>query len=348
MIKAFLYLLFTLSIVGCKAKFRTSKTAYILGNNDINTVTSTNDIPQLRKATVLIATTKSEGNSMFCSGTLVKNAQGAVFVITNHHCFANTDPDGNTSKQLVETACVKTKVYFDFIEGNTWSGETRNCLENSLKSDPNIDIAVFQMNGQLPNDAVILDFYQQDSTGRTAIIFHHPARLGGFAKHSDSDLSLPMAAITSTDCKILGPFDADELSLDPILQVSIRHSCDLDHGSSGSAMIDVETQKILGINWGGVTINDQNRKIERRDNTATRASYAVAFLNSIPYTLQAYQPNSKVTGSKTKTSGCMATGIKTNTPWLFFLLPVLAAFAMPLLPAKLEQKKFPIPIRPKR
>ena len=60
------------------------------------------------------------------------------------------------------------------------------------------------------------------------------------------------------DCKVIGPFDVSEWDLDRTLPFSLRHTCDLIHGSSGSGLIDAKTGKVLGVNWGGIKIAIEN------------------------------------------------------------------------------------------
>jgi hypothetical protein len=73
-------------------------------------------------------------------------------------------------------------------------------------------------------------------------------------------------------------FAVSEWDLDRTLPYSLRHTCDLIHGSSGSGLIDAKTGKILGVNWGGIKISLDAGV--RTDNVATRAKYAQAFLNN--------------------------------------------------------------------
>src|SRR5690606_36021161 len=89
---------------------------------------------------------------------------------------------------------------------------------------------------------------------------------------------LPAASITDNDCRTLGGFAVDEWNLDRTLPFSIKHTCDLLHGSSGSALVDIETEKILGVNWGGIKIQygDKSETV----NAATAAPYVIAFLTN--------------------------------------------------------------------
>ncbi len=288
----------------CRPKSQTSNVAYILGDNDIVTVSDKNDIPNVRKATVVIATRKANGASIFCTGTMVKDNQGVLHVITNHHCFAEEGPDGSKLDTLIPEACKETRVFFDFTSSNSSKAPNVKCLPGSLRTDPRIDVGVFQLQEKPPADAVSLAFFKGDPAGRKALIFHHPARAGGFAKDAEGDVSLPVAALTTNDCKILGYFSPDDIKLDPVLHVSLRHTCDLDLGSSGSALIDAETSSIVGINWGGVTIVENGKGISRKDNTSTMAAFAESFLNHVPYEIPNFQESGKVKKDKVKGIGC--------------------------------------------
>jgi hypothetical protein len=291
-------------VSSCRPSLKSSKVAYILGNNDIVTVSEKNDIPNVRKATVVIATRKNNGASVFCTGSMIKNNQGVIHVITNHHCFAEEDAEGNKLGTLMPEACKETRVFFDFTSGNNRKSPHVKCLANSLRTDPRIDIGVFQLEDKPPSDAQSLTFFKGNPTGRKGLIFHHPARADGFAKNADNDLSLPLAALTVNDCNVLGPFGADDIKLDPVLQVSLRHTCDLDVGSSGSALIDAETSQVIGINWGGVTIVENGKGISRKDNTATVAGFAEAFLNQVPFEIPTFAESEQVKKTRAKGIGC--------------------------------------------
>lgn len=321
----------------CKQKLAVQKTAYILGANDIVTVNDKNDIPAIRKSSVLIATKLTNGSSRFCSGAMIKDMQQELHIVTNHHCFSEEDEKGNAKVELLPQACVETLIHFDFIEGNNRKSQAVKCLPNSLRSDPRIDVAVFKLSESPPPDHQVLEFYTGDSAGRRAIIFHYPARVNGSALDSNN-ISLPLGALTSNDCRVLGPFNSDEVALDPILGASLRHTCDLDHGSSGSALIDLETSKVIGVNWGGVTIDQKDRGINRKDNTATRSDIAQAFLNRLPYALSAGTSSSSANKTKTSATGCSANGLTSNlqmssSEWedRLTLMSLLLIFGIPVL-----------------
>jgi hypothetical protein len=296
------------SIAACKQKLSIQKTAYILGENDIVTVNAKNDIPEIRKASVLIATKLTSGSSRFCSGTMIKDSEQVLHIVTNHHCFSEEDDQGNVKRELLAQACVDTLIHFDFIEGNNRKSKSVKCLPGSLRSDPDIDLAVFKLQSPPPADHHELEFFTGDSSGRKAIIFHYPARTNGSALDSNN-VSLPLGALTSNDCRVLGPFNNDEIALDSVLGASIRHTCDLDHGSSGSALIDLDSSKVLAINWGGVTIDQKDKGILRKDNTATRADIAQAFLNHQPYSISVANSSPKSKKSRTSAMGCSTHGI---------------------------------------
>ena len=288
----------------CRQKSQTSRVAYILGENDIATVSEKNDIPNVRKATVVIATRKTNGSSIFCTGSMIKNKDGVLHVVTNHHCFAQEGADGSKLDTLIPEACKDTRVFFDFTSENSRKAPFVKCLPGSLRTDPRIDVGVFQLQEKPPSDAQSLSFFKGDPLGRKALIFHHPARVGGFAKDAEGDVSLPVAALTINDCKILGNFSPDDIKLDAVLQVSLRHTCDLDLGSSGSALVDADTSQVIGINWGGITIVENGKGISRKDNTATMAAFAEALLNQIPYELQSVADSGQVKKNKVKGIGC--------------------------------------------
>jgi hypothetical protein len=272
--------------VGCKAKrlLQTSTTAYIIGPSDIQSLSdsSRENVPQeAMKADVLLATKLASRKTKFCSGSLIdpQTPGGPMRILTNHHCFAVADENGKAQKNLLTEACVATKVYFGFEVSKPDAAFEASCVPGSLRTDYNGDLAVFSISAELPAKYQPLKFYSGPNHGidRSAIIVHHPDIEEYSRVPPGGSVRLPTAAITKNDCKVLGLFDTSEWELDRTLPYSLRHTCDLIHGSSGSALVDRETGTIIGVNWGGIKISQGSET--RVENVATRGDYALAFVN---------------------------------------------------------------------
>lgn len=280
-------------VVGCKAARKLTRAAYIIGpTNEIVAVEPkmTKDIPPAHlRSVVLLVLNLDEKHRKFCSGTLIDPAADAtqLRVLTSHHCFTDEVDDNNAvPREFVPQACQKTTVIFGFFKGMTQNRALGLCAENSLMSDYEADIAVFTLKAN--PDPV----YQPAKLwAGTDIPMNRAARIIHFPTIDASDpnanqnlvyekavgISLPVAQITDKDCFTKGPFAESDWHLDRALGFGVKHTCDQKKGSSGSALFDVETNTILGVNWGGIIINDQFNNQETF-NVATRADYVRAFL----------------------------------------------------------------------
>lgn len=264
-----------------------SRTAYIVG--------ASMDIEPLREgalgkvkrplvdATVLIATFTGGGSKLkFCSGTLVapENDGGKLRVLSNHHCFATMDADGKATPTLLPEACSSTKIYLGFLPEQSGGAFQAACQTGSLRTDFAGDISIFTVDREVPGSYRPLSLWQQvdNPTGRRAVVLHYPDVPENAEAPRGLTIKLPTAAITTNDCRVLGEFAAAEWELDRALPFGLRHSCDLIHGSSGSALIDEESGTILGVNWGGIKISYAEG--DRTDNVATKASYVAAFIDN--------------------------------------------------------------------
>ncbi len=230
--------------------------------------------------TVLIATRLPDKRVKFCSGTLITadSPEGGLRVLTNHHCFAETDADDKATRATLPEACTETQVYFGFFTGQTQSSTSVSCRAGSLRTNFEGDIAVFELASAPPEKYRPLALWDGEDApeGRVAGIVHYPDTEENMASPPEGGPKLPTASVTVNDCRVTGLFAISEWDLDRTLPYSLRHTCDLIHGSSGSALIDLKTSTILGVNWGGIKISYDAGT--RTDNVATRASYVAAFL----------------------------------------------------------------------
>jgi hypothetical protein len=282
----------SVALSACKPLLQANRTAYIVGssNDIVKLVPADVDEPakNAANAAVLIVTLLESKKKKFCSGTLVQNGPkpNDVIVLTNHHCFAEVDDEGNVAKEVVSEACTNTKVYLGFRSGESDRATEMTCLPGSLQTDFNGDLGVFKLGGPIPSPYAPLMLWSAGEipAEREAMIIHYPDIEDNFAQVSNSKGKLPLASITQKDCLTKGNFAKAEWKFDHTLPFSMKHTCDLLHGSSGSALIDKQSLTILGVNWGGIKIDYKNEKTTI--NVATRVDYVQAFLNG---TLEEYK-----------------------------------------------------------
>ncbi len=274
-------------LVSCKKRpVEVSTTAYIIGpSNDILRFSESKEKKKhsnLLKSTTLIATKLSSGKVKFCSGVLIKKSHSdSGRILTNHHCFAVPGDDGKATTKLLPSACTETTVYFGFSANSNPKPFFTTCKKGSLKTDYQGDIATFELAELPPDDHLRLELMPNPpKKGSKALILHYPDIKEHMARPPESRIKLPEAAITTENCEVVGSFPKSEWILDRTLEHSLRHTCDLIHGSSGSGLIDQNTKKLIGINWGGIKVSYTNKT--RTDNVATSASYVSDFLDGKP------------------------------------------------------------------
>lgn len=276
-------LFFIANLCACKKIWTSSRTGYIVGPDDIKPVDSKTVEripPDVLDAAVLLATKLRDGSVKFCSGTLIgpKEASNYLRVVTNHHCFASSTDDGDAMKEVFPETCTNTTVYFGFNKVKSNQLTTLGCRAGTFRSSYDFDVAVFDVAGNVPSEFKPLEFWndEKSSDGRDALIVHYPDITSNLAKPAGEKTPLPLASVTLDDCKVLGRFDVREWDLDRTLPVGVRHTCDLIHGSSGSALVDKEEGTIIGVNWGGIKVNYDSGV--RTDNAATYSKYVQAFM----------------------------------------------------------------------
>jgi len=311
-----------IALSACKPMLQTNRTAYIVGSsNDIVKLVSANvDQPakNAANAAVLIVTLLESKKKKFCSGTLVQNGPKPtdVIVLTNHHCFADVDDDGNVAEKIVAESCTNTKVYLGFRAGESDRATEMSCLPGSLRTDFSGDLGTFKLAGPVPSPYAPLMLWSAGEvpSEREAMIIHYPDIEDNFAQVNNSHGKLPLASITQTDCLTKGSFAQSEWKFDHTLPFSMKHTCDLLHGSSGSALIDKQSLTVIGVNWGGIKIDYKNEKTTV--NVATRVDYVQAFLNDDLETYKASvkaSANSSASGSSSGSSGSQAETSKGST-----------------------------------
>ena len=273
---------------GCKkAAQQGAYQGYIVGaGNDIVPITKDNEgsVPsRVLGASVLLATRSADGRVKFCSGVLIapEGPADKPRVLSNHHCFAQTVGESDVSTELMPEACIGTHVYFSLIRDEV-SRETKfgTCLKGSLRTHFDADVAVFQLGEMPPPETTSLNLWSgaDPATDRKALLVHYPDLTENLVTLASERARLPAAAMTVNDCKTLSTFDQSQWKLDHSLPYGLQHTCDLVHGSSGSALVDAGTQTILGLNWGGIKVKIGQDTMTY--NVATRARYISAFLRN--------------------------------------------------------------------
>ena len=237
--------------------------------------------PKILNASVLISTRLGPTDVKFCSGTLIPSDQpgGNLRVLTNHHCFAEVDEEGIATSELLPEACVDTKIYLGFFSGQTRSSTIVDCLPGSLRTSMDGDLSVFRLATQVPDQfqPMTLGSSNTNLAGRQALIVHYPDIKSAKVESPTGGPKLPVAQVTRDNCKVLGNFPIGHWQFDRSLPYSLRHTCDLTHGSSGSGLIDAATGQLIGVNWGGIKINEDGKT--EAINVATGITFVNAFLN---------------------------------------------------------------------
>lgn len=277
--------LMAIALFGCKPQQVANMQGYILGDqNDIKPLTGSDReaIPEdVVNAAVLIATQVEKGQLKFCSGSLVgpKPGETNLRVLTNHHCFANVNTKGQIDANWIPVACINTTVYMGFSVNSTQEDLTIiKCKENTLRSDVDGDVAIFTLAENPPEKYKPLKVKEVQETGEVpAFILHYPDVASNYKTIPGTSVRLPAASITALNCMTKGKFATREWHLDKSLPYSLKHTCDLVQGSSGSALINAETYEILGVNWGGIKINYAHGT--ELTNVATGSDFVNAFLN---------------------------------------------------------------------
>lgn len=342
-----------LFITQCKRPNQISTVAYIIGSNDIRTVDSSTAArtPDAHlNAVVLIAVKLDDSRRKFCSGTIVEGSQpdNNYRIITNHHCFTEDHASRrDVPREPIPNHCENLRVYFGFYKDQIQKRTIGECLPGSFRSDYEGDLAVFTLKENPADMYKPATFWPDDKipAQRKARIIHFPIveadepRAGEkLAWEESMGIALPVAQITDTNCETVGLFNQNEWNLDKALGMGIKHTCDQKKGSSGSSLWDVQTNTVLGVNWGGISLTYNDSITPETYNVATRAYYVQAFLRGdlsaekARITLGTELPNhdkkmSKASSNTKKAlkTGCGALGVDgfgTQIFWTFVLLLV--------------------------
>lgn len=130
-------------------------------------------------------------------------------------------------------------------------------LKKFLGSWPEIDLALITLTVKNDEDALLLsevagnfDFYGNIFKGQELLTIGHGVannrRNRAMVANQDSD-----CVVFSEDGEFKLMADPDDLNPGPYKAWSFSNGCEVSHGDSGSAMVDRNTGKVLGIIWTG-------------------------------------------------------------------------------------------------
>lgn len=274
-----LIVLFFSPHMSCKAQIKnSSKVAYVIGENDIETIKSIDDLPKgvIDAAVFITVDNRGENSIKTCSASLLNLGDGnPIFVLTNKHCFLFSE-NTPTNAEL----CRDTTLYLNPLALN---GLTQfSCAENSLHLSPEMDLAVFtiKLDETLGDSLALkgLELKFDYKLGDETLLIHYPKTDKDEIYLDEARISVPAPALTNRGCKVIGNFAENLWVQEPQLKYSLAHSCDMTFGSSGSALIDQKTLKIIGLNWGGIELNGDDEN--RFRNAAISSTHILSFLDS--------------------------------------------------------------------
>ena len=281
-------LLTLLVLVACEVQRQPlSRRGNIIGDNEIVPVAVAREAGQvdaevlqrsLGAAALLVTAVGSRYRH--CFGSLLPAAEGEQLprIITNRHCFATT------REQLPTTACARTSVYFNFSQPDT-TLLGRRCLRGSLRAHTSADLAIFTLRRELPPLHQPFTLWKGTIPAqREAFLLHYPHVIHSFSsparsvnKLSGTRLYFPITAVSADGCIVKG---RPKKGLWRLVPFGLAHSCDMTKGSSGAALIDFDTGKLLGVSWGGLKL--QVGKITKKVNFAVSADFLRKFIDNQP------------------------------------------------------------------
>ena len=196
-----------------------------------------------------------------CHGVLVANGKYPR-IITSRKCFAAAD------EKLDRNLCLHTHAYFNFSLPDRVLHE-RRCRTNSLIASRRYDLATFQLQKRLPPPHQAIPIWHGAIPRyREAFLLHYPHLIyNSFSPaHSVALLAAqnkyyPIAAVTATDCVTLGRPHSTAWKHIPF---GMAHNCDMTKGSLGGALIDRHSGHLLGLAWGGMTVQSYGQPLGKR------------------------------------------------------------------------------------
>lgn len=304
------------TLYSCKRKIGLVESrGYIIGFNDIEVINDTNEgaIPaKILNAAVVLATRLDEVQQKFCSGTLIEpdTPNGNPRILTNHHCFI-ANQDRIAVEPLLASHCKATMVFFGFYQNAISERLVFRCKEGTFRSTIVGDLAVFELDKIPPEPFIPVSISKSDPIENQDSLMVHFPQIDHTAKNYESrtvyepaaKVKIPYGQVTRTNCRFLGSFTNREVHIDPSLPYSLKHTCDQEQGSSGSALWDLEALTIAGINWGGITLKLPEKATNDTYNIATRPTAINAFLQG-----ETFASNSTTADTESATSDLNQSG----------------------------------------
>ena len=346
----------TFFIIGCKPTFNKSLTSYIIGSNDIRVLADPaginfNDLAY--SSSVVITTDLSPTKKKFCSGTLIQSSTegGNYRILTNFHCFL---PDENLSSDILAGHCSSTRVYHGFFKPNMDRVFKTKCkVTGDFSWDVEGDLALFEIEenpsikdsegNELYRPANLQKVFDT-SYPTNAMLVHYPFidqlrddYLELTHLDQDSGIRIPYGQVTDQNCKVEGIFDQNEWQYDAALSMGVKHDCDQQKGSSGSALWRLGSSEIIGINWGGIKLKYSNEDSERVYNVATNINYGIDFISGnlrekyasadmVPSGARMTEVQNTEAEEKNKKCGILGAGFSGSLYSYLLLLPILGVF----------------------
>ena len=264
-----------------------SRRGNIIGVNEIVPVAVAREAGQVDAAVLTrslsaaaLLVTLVRGRYRHCFGSLLPAAEGEQppRIITNKHCFAAA------REQLPASSCARTSVYFNFSQPEaTLLG--RRCLPGSLRTHDSADLAIFTLRRELPPPHRPFTLWKGVIPAQhAAFLLHYPHVIHSFSSPARSVSQLPgtrhyfpITAVSADGCVVKG---RPKQGLWRLVPFGMAHSCDMTKGSSGAALIDFDTGKLLGISWGGLKLQVGN--ITQKVNFAVSADFLRKFIDNEP------------------------------------------------------------------
>lgn len=264
-----------------------SRRGNIIGDNEIVPVAVAQEAGQVDTAVLqrslgaaALLVTAIGDKYRHCFGSLLPAAEGEQQprIITNRHCFAAA------RQQLPAKACARTSVYFNFSQPDA-PLLGRRCLLGSLRTHASADLAIFTLQRELPpQHRPFMLWKGAIPAQREAFLLHYPHVIHSFSSParsvsllSGTRLYFPITAVSADDCVVKG---RPKKGLWRLVPFGLAHRCDMTKGSSGAALIDFKTGKLLGISWGGLKL--QVGKITKKVNFAVSADFLRRFIDNEP------------------------------------------------------------------
>ena len=263
-------------LVSCAAA-DISVNGIVVGSNDIERLSDIRSVLAshgasdvlvgIADSSVLVVTAmagENAGEIKTCSGSLIE-VEGEFKILSNHHCFAKSEirenTDSSTSKvsleELLPEACVQTRIYFNFPRSASKETLVFKCRPGSLRVDYLLDLAIFSLDGS-PVGFKPIEIWTGGNLplNRKMFVIHYPRTSGqNKAKLPDVEALAPVKMITINDCFFKGGFAMDLWQMDQSIPYWIKHTCDMQPGSSGSSLLDLETGKIVAVNRGSINLS---------------------------------------------------------------------------------------------